>query len=230
MVLNASGREPMLLAIFDGVKTLITKPHVFLKQPSFLMCWGVYAGIYTAANNVDVICERNSYDPFYPKFFLTSFVSVNLMVAKDQAFGKLFGAGEPKPMKISSMACFGTRNGMTILAGFSLPPHVSAIIQQNTNLSKAKADSFTQLVIPVTMQIFNTPLHLLGYDIYNRESATASERVSFIKREYTKTLIARIGHIFPAYGIGGVLNQYIRKQGKNILESPGSFNPVVLTE
>lgn len=220
----------MRQAIFDGVKTFFTKPHVFVRQPSFLMCWGVYAGIYTAANNVDVVCERNNQDPFYPKFFITSFVSVNLMVAKDQAFGKLFGVGEPKPMKFISMACFGVRNGMTVLAGFSLPPHISAIMQENSKMSKLRADSLTQLVIPVIMQIFNTPLHLLGYDIYNREVATASERVLFIKQEYMKTLIARIGHILPAYGVGGILNQYFRKQIKEYVVSSFSYNTIVMTE
>jgi hypothetical protein len=63
------------------------------------------------------------------------------------------------------------------------------------------------------MQILSTPLHLLGLDIYNRASATGEERKTFIKQEYFKTMLARMARIFPAFGVGGVVNKYIRKEG-----------------
>lgn len=213
VVSNASGLKQLVPAMIDGVKTLIVKPHVFLRQPAFLTCWGVYAGIFTVANSISAVCERTDTEPFYYKFFLTSLVSVNLNIAKDRYFAKLFGIGAPKPMAYTSMACFGARNGMTILAAFSMPPHVSKIVQNDLGVSKRRADQLTQLIIPISMQVFNTPLHLLGYDIYNREGASWSERSTFIRKEYTKTLIARIGHIFPAYGLGGVLNEHLRATG-----------------
>jgi hypothetical protein len=150
---------------------------------------------------------------------VTSAISVNLNIAKDRAFARLFGKGVPKPMAYSSMACFGARNGMTILASFSLPGIISKRLQAETKMSKSRSDFLTQLIIPVSMQVFNTPLHLLGLDIYNRENATLSERNAFIKKEYTKTLIARMGHIFPAYGIGGVLNEYLRREGRAYLQT-----------
>jgi hypothetical protein len=58
---------------------------------------------------------------------------------------------------------------------------------------------------------------LYALDLYNRNSASTSERISFIKREYVKTLLARMARIFPAYGIGGVVNKYIRKHSNNYL-------------
>jgi hypothetical protein len=155
---------------------------------------------------------------------VTSAISVNLNIAKDRAFARLFGKGVPKPMAYSSMACFGARNGMTILASFSLPGIISKRLQEETRMSKSRSDFLTQLIIPVSMQVFNTPLHLLGLDIYNRETATPTERSAFIKKEYTKTLVARMGHIFPAYGIGGVLNEYLRREGKAYLRT--RFHPV----
>uniref|UniRef100_A0A7S3H0G4 Uncharacterized protein n=1 Tax=Spumella elongata TaxID=89044 RepID=A0A7S3H0G4_9STRA len=219
VVSNASGLKKLVPALIDGTKTLIVKPHVFLRQPAFLTCWGVYASIYTIANNISAICERTETDPFYWKFFVTSLVSVNLNIAKDRYFARLFGIGAPKPMAYSSMACFGARNGMTILAAFSMPPHVSKILQSDFHVPQQRADKLTQLVIPVTMQIFNTPLHLLGYDIYNREHVSMKERISFIRREFSKTLIARIGHIFPAYGLGGVFNEHLRATGAAYVET-----------
>lgn len=224
VVSNASGLQKMGPAMIDATKTFIFKPQVFLKQPAFLTCWAVYAGIYTVANSISAICERTDTEQFYYKFFLTSLVSVNLNIAKDRYFAKLFGIGAPRPMAYSSMVCFGARNGMTILAAFSFPPHVSNIVQRDFGVPKQRADQLTQLIIPISMQVFNTPLHLLGLDIYNRETASLAERGAFIKREYTKTLIGRIGHIFPAYGLGGVLNEYIRNHGKTFLNQSNSVS------
>jgi hypothetical protein len=109
-----------------------------------------------------------------------------------------------------------------------LPGIISKRLQEETKLTKSRSDFLTQLIIPVSMQVFNTPLHLLGLDIYNRENATLSERSAFIKKEYTKTLIARMGHIFPAYGIGGVLNEHLRQKGKAHLQT--QFRPASETD
>jgi hypothetical protein len=62
------------------------------------------------------------------------------------------------------------------------------------------------------MQFISTPMHLLGLDLYNRPTMnTFTHRISFIGKEYTKTAMARIGRIFPAYGIGGIVNQRLRQ-------------------
>ena len=67
------------------------------------------------------------------------------------------------------------------------------------------------------MQIFSTPLHLHGLDLYNREVATSNERMKFVGQEYVKTTLARMARIFPAFGVGGVINKYVRKTGNEIL-------------
>jgi hypothetical protein len=38
-----------------------------------------------------------------------------------------------------------------------------------STLSPAVCDTLTQLLTPITMQIFSTPLHLYGLEIYNRQ-------------------------------------------------------------
>ena len=219
VVCNASGLQKLVPSMIQSTKMLITHPLRFLKQPAFLICWGVYTAIYTTANSINAICERSNKNPLYPKLAATSVVSINLNIAKDREFARLFGVGAPKPMAYSSMALFGTRNAMTMLASFSLPGILSKKLQNEMNMKKQKADMLTQLIIPATMQIFNTPLHLLGYDIYNRPNVSYNEKIIFIKKEYIKTLVARVGHIFPAYGLGGVMNEKIRKIGKEYLNS-----------
>lgn len=129
----------------------------------------------------------------------------------------MFGTGDPKPMSVKSMGLFAARDSMTILASFSLPGIISAHMQRDMAVGKTTADTVAQLVTPVSMQIFNTPMHLLGLDIYNRPDANGVERRQFIQREYVKTVLARMARIFPAFGIGGVVNKYVRKTGNAAL-------------
>ena len=171
------------------------------------------------ANSIDAICERRGQSSFYPKFVGSSAANVSLSVLKDKAFARMFGKGDPKPMHYSSMGLFATRDSMTILASFSLPGLISARLQKEVGFTAMSADTLAQLITPVSMQIFSTPLHLLGLDIYNRPVASGGERVSFIQREYLKTAAARMARIFPAFGIGGVVNKWVRKNGRSTLVS-----------
>lgn len=168
-------------------------------------------------NGVEALCERNQQNPFYPTFVGGSVANVTLSVLKDKAFARMFGKGDPRPMPMSSMGLFATRDSMTILASFSLPALISKRMQDSMGMNKVRADTAAQLFTPVTMQIFSTPLHLFGLDLYNREGAKAGERIAFIKQEYVKTALARMSRIFPAFGIGGVVNTSIRKSGREFL-------------
>ena len=70
------------------------------------------------------------------------------------------------------------------------------------------------------MQLLSTPLHLHGLDLYNRNTTlSVNERIAFIKKEYAKTALARMARILPAFGIGGVLNKKIRKEGIYLIKN-----------
>jgi hypothetical protein len=219
IVSNASGLEPLIPCLFNGIKTFFLKPIYFLKQPSFLFILGVYSGTYIVANSIEAICERSTQDPLYPKFVGSSAANITLSVLKDKAFARMFGKGDPKPMPSISMGLFGVRDSMTILASFTLPPIISKHMQQKMNMDANTSDKISQLFAPVTMQIFSTPLHLLGLDIYNRDGMKSVDRINFIRQEYVKTMLARMARIFPAFGIGGVVNKYIRKEGNEMLRA-----------
>lgn len=210
------GLEPLMPCLVNGVKTLVTKPWYFVKRPSFLLIWGVYSGTYIVGNAIEAVCERSEQAPFYPKFIGGSLANVTLSVLKDRAFARMFGTGSAsQPMTFKSMGLFATRDSMTILASFSLPPVLSEKFQRDYKIEKAFADTSAQLITPCAMQIFSTPLHLLGLDIYNRQSASTNERLAFIRSEYLKTMLARIARIFPAFGIGGVVNRSVRQYGND---------------
>lgn len=109
---------------------------------------------------------------------------------------------------------------MTILASFTLPDVISRKMQEQGH-SKTQSDVISQLLTPVSMQILSTPLHLYGLDLYNRGVATNAERITFVGQEYVKTTMARMARIFPAFGVGGVINKYVRKRGNEALR--GSY-------
>ena len=121
-------------------------------------------------------------------------------------------------MPYSCFGFFAGRDSMTILASFSLPGLIAKKLETDFAVNSKKADVAAQLITPVSMQIFSTPLHLAGLDLYNRSGVTFFERLSFISQEYTKTTLARMARIFPAFGIGGVVNKKIRAYGRRWID------------
>jgi hypothetical protein len=57
---------------------------------------------------------------------------------------------------------------------------------------------------------------MLGFDIYNNPHLSFAERMPLMKREYFKSVAARMLRMTPAYGIGGVINlrlmQYFKRK------------------
>ena len=214
IVSNASGKEKLVPCLINGVKDFLFRPAYFLRNPAFLMIWGVYSGTYCVANSVEAVCERSHNSPVYPKFIGSSVANVTLSVLKDKAYARMFGVGDPRPLPLKSYGLFAARDSMTILASFTLPPILGKVFAKQFDMELQTANNIAQLFTPCAMQLFSCPLHLHGLDLYNRNEATSQARWAFIKQEYIKTSAARIARIFPAYGIGGVINTYARKYGK----------------
>lgn len=220
---NASGRMPMGECIKQSVNTLVKTPGKFFRSPTFRWIWVVYGGTYIAANLTEAVCVRNDVDWFFPKFVTSSAANIGLSVTKDRAFSRLFGVSAPRPVPYASVGLFGLRDCMTVGGSFNLPIIVSSQMQKN-GISQAVADPTAQLFCPLFMQFFNTPFHLLGMNLYNEPGIPTKARVEFIQAKYVKTLLARWGRIFPAFGIGGLINKPLRKSAQKSLNE--HFDPV----
>jgi len=210
IVANASGVEALLPGIINGFKSLFRNPIAYVRQPSFLFICGVYSGTYITSNCIEAACQRSSKSSFFPKLIGASGMNVTLSILKDQTFARMFGKGPPRSLPPMSIALFGMRDSLTILAGFSLPGLLSIQLQES-GWRKHSSETFSQILTPVFMQIFSTPFYLVGLDLYNRTGVSTAERVDFVQKEYTKTTIARMSRILPAYGIGGVVNTQLRR-------------------
>jgi len=71
--------------------------------------------------------------------------------------------------------------------------------------------TIAQFLAPTTIQLFSTPLHLLGLDFYNRGGHLRWEdRWKIIRKNWAGSGVARMCRMVPAYGIGGIVNTKVR--------------------
>jgi len=69
-----------------------------------------------------------------------------------------------------------------------------------------------QFLAPAAVQIVSTPLHLLGLDMYNRSGNIGwGDRWTAVRKNWGVSALARMCRIVPAFGVGGVVNEKVRK-------------------
>lgn len=110
---------------------------------------------------------------------------------------------------------------MTIFASFNLPRLIGPVLPTMSAKwdSEASRTSIAQFLAPAGMQIFSTPIHLLGLDLFNRQGKLGwMERFARIRRDWLVSAFARMGRIIPAFGVGGVVNNTVRKNMMEKLE------------
>lgn len=207
---NASGKEPLMKSLLNSLKKMTSSPKLFFTSPSFLWIWGVYSGTYIIANTTESIFDYLERSSTFPKFISSSAANVSLSLAKDQYFTKAFGKGNERAVPFRSIGLYGTRDCMTIFASFVAPVHVSSFLSDHLAVQSGYADVLATLITPCAIQFLSTPLHLYGMDYYNNQTSSITSRIAFIKREYSKTVAARIGRILPAFGVGNLINKSIR--------------------
>lgn len=111
-----------------------------------------------------------------------------------------------------SYALFALRDSMTIFASFNLPPLIAPLLPLSTEAEKTLSRASTaQFLAPAAIQIFSTPLHLWGLDLYNRPGVGVRQRVARVVRDWGGSTVARMGRIVPAFGVGGVVNAQMRR-------------------
>ena len=118
-------------------------------------------------------------------------------------------------MPLPSYVLFTLRDCLTIFASFNVPPLLGPVISRNMSKEIEKSlsgQTVAQFLAPATVQIFSTPLHLLGLDLYNRgKDVSWGDRWAIVKKNWAVSAAARICRIVPAFGVGGVVNSKVRK-------------------
>ncbi|KAE8906793.1 hypothetical protein PF005_g2354 [Phytophthora fragariae] len=215
---NASGARPLGRGLKELGVEFLKHPLRFVGKREFHLIFGLYTATYVTANVVDSVCEFAETDNQMPKFIGTTAVNMSLCIAKDRAFARMFGVIAPTAFPLASIGLFAVRDSMTCGASFNAPKVLAREIEGKGLMDKANASTFAQLVCPAAVQFLSTPLHLLGLDLYNNKGHAAAQHVNFVRREYFKSVLARVGRIGPAFGIGGVGNAYFRNSLRAKLE------------
>ena len=150
---------------------------------------------------------------------------MTVCVYKDSQFARMFGkpsSGPAAAIPRLSYALFAARDSMTIFASFNLPSLIgpellklpSAVQTRFKRILSTESGrtNTAQFVAPAAMQVFSTPIHLLGLDLYNRQGRLGlAERASRVMRDWGVSALARMGRIVPAFGVGGVVNAKMRR-------------------
>jgi hypothetical protein len=233
IVVKASTAASLTTCLWQSLVSALSRPHTFLASRPFHLIFTLYSGTYFTANSIDTLtatvrsrpAETVSSGPL--KFAATSAVNMSLCVYKDSYFAKVFNgaASGPSPAaKIPKLSylLFAARDSLTIFASFNLPPLIAprlALLPPSVQTqfsrilsTEAGRSNTAQFLAPATMQIFSTPAHLLGLDLFNRQGRLGfAERLTRVTRDWGVSAMARIGRIVPAFGVGGVVNGNVRR-------------------
>ena len=221
-------------SITHSFTQLLTRPHLFVVSKPFLLIYGLYFGTFLTANAVDTI--KSVIDPRKStstpsagptKFAAVSAVNMSLCLYKDSQFTKMFSSPSPAgavkaAVPAASYALFAIRDSLTVFASFNLPPLIAPMLPKFSKEVEARfsRQSAAQFLAPAGMQLFSTPLHLWGLDLYNRPAGNGvgwQKRVMRVSRDWFGSSLARMGRIVPAFGAGGVINNGLRKR---MIEGP----------
>ena len=199
---------------------LLRKPHHFLASRPFRLIFMLYSGTYITANALDTTVStiRNrpasSVTSGPSKFVATSSANLSLCLYKDSQFTRMFGTVSARPIPPVTYGLFAMRDCLTVFASFNVPQLLGPALPMSEAMEKYVSRATTaQFIAPAAFQLVSTPLHLLGLDMYNRNGGiTMADRMSKVRLDWLKSSLARMCRIVPAFGVGGVVNNGMRKR------------------
>lgn len=227
-------QNPLAQALKTNILCSLRHPRLFFGTKPFSIIWTLYAATYTTANTVETTARHVTLkaDELLVQsvtFLSTILVNVPLGVWKDVRFVQMFGRPSAPTASTSSpptvqrprfprtvAATFLIRDAITIFGAVNLPPIVSASLPEETFSNPLLKMATMQLLVPVFSQVFATPIHLLGLDMYSHPNSAA--RASRIRQNLGATTLVRCARIIPAFGVGliantGLRNYFHRKAG-----------------
>jgi hypothetical protein len=244
IVESAAGTKTLLVSGVDSIKSMARHPIQYFKSPTFLLMWAVYSSTYTTANSFKTIEEHQRQRSAVAKsqgspsfqlgkvgtFLGTTFVNSGASIMKDRAYARMFSsqsakqAVTPQSFPKTTYMMWMMRDFSVIGSSFILPDIVSSKMVEMYGIEQSKAQSISQLTLPVMAQFVAGPFHYLGLDFYNRQGLNNLTMANAIKDRCRQlysgigpVIGARIARIAPGYGIGGVWNTKLRNAWRDDL-------------
>lgn len=213
---SASGVNRLWPSFFGSLREYASKPITYVTGPQFLYVLLIYGGTYVTANVVETACSMTKKDPAAIKWAATSTVNTTTCIVKDTAFARMFGASVPTNVPKGAYAAWLSRDFISMGVFFTLPPLVGEQISHMTG-SKENGYYAAQIGLPLLLQTITGPIHLLGYDIYNRPNANVGQRIQFLKKDYWKNVSIRMVRMAPPWSFGTIGNREIRRSMQKFL-------------
>jgi len=211
---NASGKDSLYSSFFKSFREMGKAPAKFVMSPQFGWIWLVYAGTYVSVNMCKSYCENTNTNPAGPVWGTSFLVNTTTCIAKDRAFAKLFGSGGAKAVPLGSYGCWLTRDIVSMGVFFTLPP-IAAKYAAVVTGSEQSGYYASQFALPLLVQFITTPIHLLGYDVYNNPTNSTKQRIKFMQKDYLKNVSIRMIRMAPPWSIGTIGNKELRASFHN---------------
>jgi hypothetical protein len=226
---NTSGRSTLAESLKTSLRSLLARPHAMLFSRPVALIFMLYGGTYLTANTLDTASSTVRGKPATyvssgtDKFAASSTANIGLCIYKDQVYVKMFGpGGPPRPVPLPSYALFTLRDCLTIFASFNVPPLLGPVVSERLSAEmrrRVSGETVAQFAAPALVQLFSTPVHLLGLDMYNRPAGASAiswaDRWTLVRKNWLISSVARICRIVPAFGVGGTVNMKVRR---NLME------------
>mmetsp|Transcript_1300 Transcript_1300/g.3828 ORF Transcript_1300/g.3828 Transcript_1300/m.3828 type:complete len:269 (+) Transcript_1300:1211-2017(+) len=208
---NASGKAQLWESFFGSLREYGSRPIQYLRGPQFAYIWLIYGGTYIAANGVETFCAAGKMDPALPKWVATSTTNTVTCIVKDRAFAQMFGSSVPTNVPLTAYAAWLSRDFVSMGVFFTAPPIVGKYLAREYMDGDEDRGYYTaQVILPLALQTVTTPLHLLGYEIYNNPKGTLADRVSFLQKDYFKNVSIRMVRMAPPWSLGTIGNRELR--------------------
>ena len=243
IVQSAAGTHSLSRSCFESVQSMFLNPVKYVKSPTFLLMWGVYAATYSSANSLKTLVEhqqyanaskqsssakatkRDSADIGKVGIFLgTTIVNSGASLLKDRSYARMFGTSTVQnSIPRLSYGLWIARDLSVVGSSFMLPDLVYPYLVNTYGMETSSAKNFCQLSLPMAAQFVAGPLHFLGLDLYNRNLDAKTffeavvDRSKSLYRGVFPVIGARIARIFPGYGFGGCLNTKFRDNWRDYL-------------
>jgi hypothetical protein len=182
-------------------------------RPCFIMN-NVYTSTYMTANLSEFYCKKNRVDKETSRWWIlfpTSIVNIIGVAYKDIQYSKIFQT-KIYPFHWKPYGLFAIRDMMTIGSSFILKKDTTEFLVKTCHLPANISDFISSLSLPIIAQIFSTPIHIFSIDMIQRPKMLWQERIRHIQKIYWGVCLGRIVRVIPAFGLGGFLNDMIKKK------------------
>jgi hypothetical protein len=204
---RAAGSHTLVTSGIETMGSIIRAPLSYIKSPTFLLMWGVYAATFSCANSLKTITEHQdqvepvrretsisetpagsecasppSANTLLAVFMGTSVVNSATSLYKDRAYARMFGTTAATSLPKVTYGLWMARDFAVMGSSFILPDLVSEKMHSQYDMDPVKTKLIAQITIPAAMQFVAGPLQLLGLDFYNRPLQEMSMKQAILER------------------------------------------------